>query len=245
MNAAFDLRVGAVIQARMGASRLPGKMLMDLAGATLLDHVVARLRRCDDLDTVVVATSDLAIDDPIEAACDGLNVACVRGSEEDVLGRFAQAAAVHDLEAVLRVCGDAPLIDPAGISTLIDAYRLDPGLDLVHTRHRHGWPIGAAADLISRAGLERADREAIHPDEREHVTPYLLHPDAGFRIRAIEGSSPLLDVPYYMAVDYKEDLAWFRRLYADSVVGGPSLHEVFDWIDATGDRPRVHDWDGQ
>ena len=237
-------RVGIVVQARMGSSRFPGKMLMDLDGVSVLAQVVRRMQRTTDIDAIVVATSDKEIDDPIERSCAALETECFRGSESDVLDRFARAANAHDMDLVVRVCGDAPLTDLSGISELIDVHRADPSLDLIHTRHSTGWPIGAAADLMSRTALERANREADRADEREHVTPYLERGDAGFSVRMIEGPREYLSEPYYMAVDYPDDLEWFRRLYkgCESALGGPGLEDVFRWIGRTGDRPRLHQW---
>ena len=109
----------ALIQARMGSSRLPGKVLEDLSGRPMLWHVVDRVRRASKVDKVVVATTDRVGDDPIARFCEQEDVGCFRGSEQDVLDRFYQAAKKHQADVVIRITADCPLIDPAVIDKVV------------------------------------------------------------------------------------------------------------------------------
>ena len=102
----------AIIQTRMGSTRLPGKVLMDIVGKSMLERVVHRVRRCREVDSIVVATSDLPKDQVVVDECNKLNVLVYRGSEEDVLFRYYQAANHYEAKLVVRFCSDSPLIDP-------------------------------------------------------------------------------------------------------------------------------------
>ncbi len=109
----------AIIQARMGSSRLPGKVLMDLGGETVLARVVRRLQRCREIAKLVVATTTLPADDAIVAECERLEIACFRGSENDVLDRYYRAAQAHGAEAIVRITSDCPAIDPVLVDETI------------------------------------------------------------------------------------------------------------------------------
>ena len=214
---------------------------MPLASGTVLDAVVTRVRTLAEAE-VVVATSDGPSDDALAGACRERGYTVFRGSEADVLGRYAAAADEYDFDAVLRVCADAPLTDPDGMSGLIQEWCSSGSARYVHNRHDRGWPIGAAADLIERSALLEACREATDPFEREHVIPFLLaHPER-FATRAVLGRADWAERRYYMAIDYPSDLNWFQELYNATGCGlkGPALAEVFDWVDHSGRMPRLN-----
>ncbi len=171
------MRVAAVIQARMGSSRLPGKVLLPLAGRPVLWHVVHRLRRCRTVDVVAVATSTGAGDDAIAAFARQEGVPCIRGPEDDVLARYVLAAEQLGADVVVRVTGDAPLIDPPTIDRLVetmiahgaDYATIDPSVPSIH----EGFD-----PVTTRALRLLAAHAGSDPAAREHVTAYLkLHPD--------------------------------------------------------------------
>ena len=168
----------AVVQARMGSSRLPGKVLMPLVGQPVLWHIVHRLRKCAALDEFVIATSTEPTDDPIEEFCAEHGVRCVRGPEDDVLARFGIAAEATEAEIIIRITGDAPLIDPTLIDRWIVALR-ESGADVVVQLPRAPTII-EGIDSLSRSALDLLLREhADHPVAREHVTAYFKrHPEA-------------------------------------------------------------------
>lgn len=172
----------AVVQARMGSTRLPGKVLRDLCGVTVLGHVIQRLAACPELDGVIVATTDQPSDDAIvrEARRHGAGV--TRGSESDVLARYFQAAGEHDADPVVRVTSDCPLIDPVVLQQMLKRYRqvrdAKQGIDYLSNTIERTFPRGLDAEIVARSALERAHREARAPHQREHVTPYIWeHPD--------------------------------------------------------------------
>lgn len=171
----------AIIQARMGSTRLPGKVMKPLAGHPMLWHVVQRVRAAPGLGQVVVATTDSSKDDEIRAFCDSENISLFSGSQEDVLDRFYQAARSFGADPIVRVTADCPLVDPAIIGQLLLLFA-EGGHDYACTAigglavalGANGYPDGLDAECFSFAALERAWREAIDQPDREHVTPYLL-----------------------------------------------------------------------
>jgi len=214
-------KVVALVQARMGSTRLPGKMLMDLRGYPILHWVLSRSKQAKKLDQVVLATSALDRDDPLEALAKSLRVACFRGSESDVLGRFAEAARVYNADIVVRICADNPLTAPEEIDRLVDFY-LDAlrcgtsrerlyAFNHIPTAENH-CPDGLGAEILSRTILQRMADTAASVAHREHVNDFILdHPDE-FDIRAVPVLPELAYPQIKLDVDTQEDLQKLRRL---------------------------------
>jgi len=200
----------AIIQARMGSSRLPGKTMADVAGSPLLLRVVERVGRAGRVDKVVVATTDQASDDPIVHFCQREGIPYFRGSEADVLDRFYKTARTNGAETVVRITADCPLIDPAVIDEVIARFQVGD-CDYVSNALRYTYPDGLDTEVFSFAALEQAWREAKKPSEREHVTPYLR--TAKFRTANVESESPVPLGKHRWTVDYPDDLEFVRRIY--------------------------------
>lgn len=172
------MRVGAVVQARMGSARLPGKVLMELAGRPALDYLLERLRRAQTLDAVVVATSTEPGDDAVAAHCAAAGVACHRGPHDDVALRLLEAAEAAGLDAFVRVNGDSPLLDQALVDRGVRLFR-QGGRDLVTNVFPRSFPRGQSVEVISTATLRAALPRLAAPGDREHVTAGLYRdPDA-------------------------------------------------------------------
>lgn len=179
------MKTAVVIQARMGSSRLPGKVLMPLAGKPAIAHVLERVAAARTIDHCVLATSTLPADDAIANYCRDHSIPCVRGSEDDVLSRYLLALELFPADIVVRITGDCPLTDPSMIDDLVETMKSDPSdVDyLSNTQAPRKIPHGLDVEVIRAAALRRAGREATAREEREHVTPYLYrHPEL-FRIR--------------------------------------------------------------
>jgi spore coat polysaccharide biosynthesis protein SpsF len=166
----------AIIQARMSSSRLPGKVLLDIAGQPMLVRVIERTRRAHTLDGVVVATTEDAADDPIEQMCVARGYLCYRGSLQDVLDRYYQAARKFDAGVIVRITGDCPVIDPHVIDATVNVFFQQAETGFAATRLPPPWrrtlPIGLDVEVVSFASLERAWNEAGLPFHREHVMPF-------------------------------------------------------------------------
>ena len=218
------MNVVAIIQARIGSSRLYGKALADIGGRSMLARVVRRVRRARLVDRVEVATTTGAADDRIVAECGRLGVACFRGDAEDVLDRYHQAAVAARADAVVRVTADCPLIDPELIDGVVRAF-LDWQPDFAANTLRRTYPRGLDTEVMTAAALARAWREARKPYERMHVTPYLYgHPEF-FRLAAVAGGAVDLSSGRW-TVDTPEDLEFVRTVYRRLGVDG-----AFWWRD--------------
>jgi spore coat polysaccharide biosynthesis protein SpsF len=205
------MKIVAIIQARMGSTRLPGKVLMDLGGETALDRVLGRLRRATMIDEIVVASTDSAVDDAVVRECQRLEVPCFRGSEDDVLDRYYQAARMFAAEVVVRITSDCPVIDPDLVDETIGAFQLQCG-DYCSNSFPRTYPRGLDTEVFTMKALEQAWRRARRPYEREHVTPYFYeHPEL-FRLVSHQGQ---IDYSQHRwTLDTEEDLELLRMIYA-------------------------------
>lgn len=165
-------RVVAVVQARTGSTRLPGKVMLPLGGRPVLGWVIRAAQAAAGVDQVVVATSTAAGDDAVADLAEELGVAVVRGSEDDVLSRFVLAQEATEADAVVRLTADCPLLDPALIAQVVAAWRADPTLGYVATTLVRTLPRGLDVELVSSDALHLADRHAER-HHRVHVTSWL------------------------------------------------------------------------
>lgn len=195
----------------MGSTRLPDKVLADIAGKPMLWHVVHRTQQARTLNQVVVVTSVKPGDDAIDRLCRGNGITCFRGSEDDVLDRYYQAAKAWAADLVVRITGDCPLIDPEVIDLVVKVFQ-EGGYDYVANILRYTFPDGMDTEVFSFAALEQAWGEAVKLSEREHVTPY-LRLSGKFKIRNVENQENLATQGYRWTVDEPADLEFMRRVY--------------------------------
>lgn len=205
-------RIIAIVQARMGSTRLPGKVLLPLLGEPILSHIVQRLQRSAFLDAIVVATSRAPADEPIAALALDHGVPCVRGSEEDVLGRYVEAARWADAQHVVRITGDCPFVDPDVVDRLIEEH-LRSLADYTSNTLSRSFPHGADVEVFTRQALETAAAEANQPWEREHVTPFLWTRPERFHLHNVVATPPLDHPEYRITVDTEEDYMLARAVY--------------------------------
>lgn len=172
------LRIILIVQARMGSTRLPGKIFKEILEKPLLYYEIERLRQVKKVDAIVIATTINPIDHAVVDFCHLEQIPLYRGSEEDVLDRFYQAAKSFSADVIVRVTGDCPLIDPKIIDAVIDCYLQSyPNFQYVSNTLHRSYPRGLDVEVFSFDALKKAAKEAILPSEREHVTPYIYsHP---------------------------------------------------------------------
>jgi spore coat polysaccharide biosynthesis protein SpsF len=206
------VRTVAILQARTTSARLPGKVLMDVAGAPLLAQELRRLLRAGRLDEVVVATTTNESDDPVVDLARREGVRWFRGDERDVLSRYVGAAAEARAEAVVRVTADCPLLDPDVVDRVVSA--LGPAVDYASNVVERTFPVGLDAEALHHDVLLRVDRLAHSDSAREHVTWFVLEerPDL-FAIASVTDDEDNSDLRW--TVDHAEDLDVVRRLYAE------------------------------
>jgi spore coat polysaccharide biosynthesis protein SpsF len=217
-------RTVAIIQARTGSTRLPGKVLLPLLGEPVLVRVVRRVERASSIDATVVATTTLADDDAIAELGGREGWLVERGSETDLLDRYLQAGRAHDAERVVRITSDCPLIDPGLIDEVVMALEAAGSDYASNTLQPRTLPRGLDVEAMSMAALEAAGREDDDPASREHATPFIYrHPE---RFRLTRVSSPVDLSAHRWTVDTPEDYELVRRLY--DVLG----RDDFSWLDA-------------
>jgi len=218
-----SIRTIAIVQARMGSSRLPGKMMMDLCGHPLLFWVLSRVKRAKLTDSTLLATSDMEKDDPLAELAQQLNVPVFRGSETDVLGRFVAAAIMAKADHVVRVCGDNPLIAPEEIDRLVEFFektlQVENNADNLYafnfaSKMENDYPDGFGAEILSMPLLEELARLDDQPSSREHVTAYIWNHPEKFMIRTFPAPKEIAYPSVKLDVDSQEDLDKLRALCA-------------------------------
>lgn len=209
----MSLKVIAFVQARMSSRRLPGKVLAPIAGEPMLARVLSRVSQADTLAETWVLTSDDESDDPIAQFCSTHRVPCFRGSLDDVLDRFAQAAELAEPDIIVRVTADCPLLDPAVIDQTVQVLLQSPAIAYAATRmpERRTFPLGIDVEVFRREGLRQAARLALDDYQREHVTPWFYDGSQGKEIAHVEPDQDLSG--HRWTVDTPEDLAFIRALW--------------------------------
>ena len=223
----------AIIQARMGSSRLPGKVLRNVGGKTMLDRVVERVKRCQFVDEVVVATSNLKIDQYIVDHCRDFGYSVFAGSHLDVLSRYVEAAEVFNADRIIRITADCPLIDSGVIDQVITKLANDSFLDYAcNFFPNRFYPRGLDAEAFTLKTLKLVDRLAVTPSQREHVTLQIYQNPTLYSIGGVQPREDYSDLRW--TVDTAEDLQLVNLIYQHFG------HQQFDWrqvIDAWSQNP--------
>jgi len=216
----LNSKIIAIVQARMGSIRLPGKVLKSIQGKPMLWHIVNRLRKVDFIDDVVIATSDRTIDDIVEKIANEYGISFYRGSESDVLKRFYDAAKTANAEHVIRITGDCPLIDSPTISKLIKLY-FNEGYDfcgvacgagVANKTNINRFPDGLDAEIFSFQVLQEAHNEAFSELHREHVTPFIWQNKERYSLGTLYPENGDYS-QHRWTVDNEEDFQFIKWVY--------------------------------
>ncbi|HEY7314145.1 MAG TPA: glycosyltransferase family protein [Gemmataceae bacterium] len=215
----------AIIQARMGSTRLPGKVLMDIAGEPMLARVLKRVRRASMLDEIVIATTREPADQAIADFCAAHGCRCFRGSSNDVLDRYYQAARQCGAGVVVRLTADCPLLDPVLIDRVVTTFHQRwPAMDYVsNVLPPRTFPRGLDTEVFSFDALAQAWRDDQDPAGREHVTPFLYRHPERFRLYRIAADADYSHLR--CTVDTSEDRELAVRIYHGQG------HDDFSWRD--------------
>lgn len=223
------MRVTAIIQARMGATRLPGKVLLPVLGRPLLAYLVERLGRCRSLTEIVLATTDQDRDDPVAEFARSSGVRLFRGSEADVLDRYYQAAAQVRAEQVMRITADCPLLDPMVCDRVVAEHEA-AGAD--YSGSDPSFAEGLDCEVVSFQALERSWREAQLKSEREHVTLHVRNHPERFHCHAVRNATD--HSGYRVTVDNPEDYLVVKAVLEALYPARPTFGfaEVKEFLDA-------------
>ena len=224
----------AIIQARMGATRLPGKVMMEIDGVPLLKIMLSRVMRSKSLDKVIIATSTSPLDNDIEDFCKKNGYESYRGSENDVLSRYYECAKIYNADVIVRLTADCPLIDPEIIDRVIQLY-FDSNVDFAANTvpsETSTFPDGSDVEVFSFKALERAQREASSRKDREHVTFYFWKNNNGFKTTQLNCKEDWSK--YRFTVDYPEDfdvIKFIVKEFSKRNIFG-YLRDIIETIDA-------------
>jgi spore coat polysaccharide biosynthesis protein SpsF len=215
----------AIVQARMGSTRLPGKVIMNLIGKPMLFHELSRIARAKRISSIVIATSTLPLDDCIVNFCKESDWHYFRGSESDVLDRYYQCAMQFDADIIVRLTADCPLIEPKIIDKVVGEFiDKSPNVDYVsNIIPQRTFPQGLDTEVLSFSALERSWTEDKNPALREHVTQYILRNPDKFRLAGVMNDRDVSSLRW--TVDTKEDFQLVNEIY--SFFG----HNRFSWYD--------------
>ena len=206
------MKTMAIVQARMTSTRLPGKVMLPILGIPMLSLQLERMRRATSIDGIVIATTVNAADDPIVELCIQQGIAYFRGSEQDVLSRYAETAHAFGIDVVVRVTSDCPLIEPDLMDKVVNIFLHAHGeLDYVSNTLQPSFPYGLAVEVFSRQVLDHAHRLAVQHAEREHVTPYIYWRPQQFRLKSFTHNENLSQ--HRWTVDTPEDFELVSKIY--------------------------------
>ena len=216
----------------MGSTRLPGKVLMKVNGASMLEYLIKRVRQAKKINKTVIATTDKKADDKIMNLCEKININCFRGSEKDVLDRYYKCSLKYpEYDQIIRITGDCPLVDPGLIDEIIDFYEKN-NFDYAVNPIEDNFPDGLAAEVFKRDILFEAARRAKLASERDHVTLYIANNQ---KYKKGYFKAPRDYSGYRLTVDEKADLKVVKWLIAHSKITDSYLK----YIELLDKNPRI------
>jgi len=232
------MRTVCTIEARMTSSRLPGKVLLPAAGKPLLEHMIERLRRVEQLDEIVIATTQDPSSDPLQALAERLGVGCFRGSEDDVLARVLGAARAADAELIVETTGDCPLIDPATVALVIERFH-ESGVDYAANNLERTYPRGMDTQAFPTAVLAEVDTLTDDPHDREHVSLYIYEHPERYTLLSVRSDRPETGA-LRLTVDTEEDYELVRTIFEELYPANPAFG-LDDILALLAARPELAD----
>jgi len=234
------MKVTAIIQARMGSSRLPGKVLMDIAGKPMLEHIVERLKKCQRLDEIIIATTNLPEDKILLKFANERGYKISTGSAYDVLSRYLKVAHEAETDYIVRICADCPLIDPEVVDKIIKKHLNSENVDYTSNCIKRTFPLGLDAEIFSTEVLEKEERLAKEAYCREHVTIFIReHPEI-FSLQNFEARGILRMPSLRLTVDTPEDMRLIRVIYSE-LYDGINIVDIKKVIRLFKLRPELRD----
>jgi spore coat polysaccharide biosynthesis protein SpsF len=228
------MNIGCIIQARLGSTRLPKKIIQLIdEKLSVLDYVINQSMESKHIQKIIIATTDLDEDNTIDQIMNKKKINCFRGSSDDVLDRYYQCAKKFSCSSIVRVTSDCPFVDPNIIDEIIEIFQ-NNSYDYVSNVHPLTFPVGIAVEIFSFESLENAWNNAKLPSEREHVTPYFYNHKDKFKTFNLEYSENLSSIR--IAVDHQKDLELIRKI-ASKINSRPIL--LSDILDLYYKEPKI------
>jgi len=230
--------IGCIIQARMGSSRLPGKTLIKLdENYSTLDYVINQLSHSNLLDKIIVATTNLEQDDIIEKNLKTKQIDCFRGSSNDVLDRYYKCAKKFQINKIVRITADCPLIDPVLVDTVIQKFESEE-CDYVTNTLTRTFPIGTDVEIFSFKILEETWKIATLPSEREHVTSFMRKKESNFNLVNIKNDVDLSNLRW--TLDRKEDLVLIRKIISKTHKNPILMNDILDLFSSEPELKKIN-----
>lgn len=204
--------VNAIIQARCGSTRFPSKVFADINGNPLIWHVVNRLTYAKTINKIIIATTTSYKDDKIETWCNENNIACYRGSENDVLNRYYSASVAYPSDIIVRITADDPFKEPSLIDAVVNKL-IKEGYDHVTNNLPPSWPEGLDCEALTFVALKKSEESTHDEFEREHVTQYIYHNPDKFKIGNVASEVDLSSLRW--TIDNKIDYEMVKAIYTN------------------------------
>ena len=201
----------AIIQARLGSTRLPGKVLKNLNGKPLIEQIVNRLKYCKNIDNIVLATTTNVVDDKLVSWCEKNNVSCFRGDENNVLKRYYDAATQYKSDVIIRITADDPFKDPKVIDSVIDMLETE-NLDFAYNNNPPSFPEGLDTEVFTYSAIKQAAETETTDFEKEHVTQYFYHNPQIFKCKNLSYKENVSHIR--LTVDTEQDFELASKLYS-------------------------------
>lgn len=227
----------AIIQARMGSTRLPGKILKDLAGKPVLQHVYDRVKKARLINEIIVATTIGISDLPVVKYCSSQGVRVFAGSEDDVLDRFYQIAKLLQPKTIVRITADCPVIDPEIIDQVIDLHKKSDA-DYTSNCMSETFPDGLDVEIVKYSALEKAWNNAKLVSEREHVTPYIKSAENGFKIEEIKS-----EINYHSkrwTLDNEEDYLFLQKVLNHFKEEYFGMNQLLEFLESNSELEEIN-----
>ena len=231
------MKIVCTIEARMTSSRLPGKVLKEIVGKPVLELMIERLKRVPSIDEIVIATTDLPTDDPVEGLANRLNVGVFRGSEEDVLDRVLKAAQAYKADVIVETTGDCPLIDPQIVENCVQAYKRADADYLSNVLERT-YPIGMDTQVFATNILEDVARLTDDPDDHEHVSLYIYrHPEL-YSLQNVAAPAHQTQPDLALTLDTAEDFELIKSVFESLYPQNP-IFDLDDILNLLAAQPEL------
>lgn len=229
--------ITAIIQIRLNSSRLKRKALLKIQNLTLIEHLFSQLSYSTQIDKKIIATTTESIDNDIEKLANNIGIQCFRGNSLNVLDRYYNCAKSFDIDTIVRISGDAPLIDPVIVDKTIEYYKKN-NFDYVSNFFRRTFPIGTEIEIFSFKTLEKCWKTAQQSYEKEHVTPFIYeHPEL-FNIGFIEHSENLSNL--HWTVDRIEDFEFVKSIIEKTEKRPILMNEILKVLENEPDLLRIN-----
>jgi len=234
------LNVVAIIQARIGSTRLPGKVLKKINDKVVLDYVIDRLKNCKNIDEIVLAITTNKNDGILEAYAKNKKINFIRGSEEDVLSRYYEAAKKFNAKVIVRITSDCPLIDPNIVDRIIEKH-LENKADYTANTIEKTYPRGLDAEVFNYDILKVANKLGKEKYHREHVTPYIKEHSEKFKLQNIEAEGKIKRPDIRITVDTQEDLELITKIISHFDDLDFTTEDVIDFLDRNPELLKINE----